>query len=95
MLILEAFVAGLTILFVLAPLLGWSVRPAFETSARLACDNIDDLRAQRRQILASIKDLDLEFAVGKLTQPDYEQAREELSREAIAVYRRLDEDADA
>jgi hypothetical protein len=95
MIILTALVAGASILFVMAPLLGWGAVPAFETPAGGAARRREELLQRRQEILSSIKDLELEHAVGKLTREDYEQTREHLSHQAIQVYRELDEDAGA
>lgn len=84
-----AAILGATTLWVLAPLLGWTRREE-EAPGPLA-EQQEDLLAARREILTSIKDLDMEAQVGKLTPEDYEETRERLSQEAIEVLRRLDE----
>ena len=92
MILLTAVVVSAAILFVLAPLLGWGVgeRDAtFETSTPAATRQAELLH-QRREILASIRDLDLEYEVGKLTREDFEQAREHLTRQAVEIYRQMD-----
>ncbi len=83
-----AAILGATTLWVLAPLLGWT-RPEEAPDPRR--EEQEDLLAARREILASIKDLEMESQVGKLTPEDYEQTRERLSQEAVEVLRRLDE----
>lgn len=94
MLFLSALVAGSTALFVLGPLLGWGSAPAFDRES-----DVEDAHAallnRRTEVLASIKDLEMEYAVGKLTREDFEEARAELSQEAVDVYRRLDQDGGA
>ena len=90
MILLSAFVAAGTVLFIIAPLLGWGVTPAFDLTG--SSSRRDELLRQRQEILAGLKDLDLEFEVGKLTREDFEQTRERLSGQAIEVYREMDRD---
>lgn len=94
MIILAAVVAGVTALFILGPLLGWGSAPAWiigdeERALR------DDHLARRREILASIKDLEMEFAAGKLTRDDFDRTREELTTQAVEHLRRTDPDGAA
>lgn len=91
MILLAAVVAGGTALFVLSPLLGWGASEAFEPAPATTAAAADRL-ARRQQLLAAIKDLDMEYEVGKLRRDDYEQIREQLSREAIEIYRGMDRD---
>lgn len=90
MILLTAIVAGAASLFVLAPLLGWGVSPAFDVDTPTRTRQ-QELLSQRQEILASIKDLELEFEVGKLTKEDFDQTRERLSQQAIEIYRQMDE----
>lgn len=90
MILLSALVTAGTVLFILAPLLGWGVTPAFDLAG--SASRKDELLRQRQEILAGLKDLDLEFEVGKLTREDYEQTRERLSNQAIEIYREMDQD---
>jgi hypothetical protein len=92
MVIIAGIVVAGAALFVLAPLLGWGALPAFESGAAAVGAQRDQLLRQRQEILAAIKDLDLEFELGKLTREDHQQARERLAAEAFALYGRLDED---
>ena len=91
MILLAALVAGGTALFILSPLLGWGASEAFEPAPAATAASADRL-ARRQEVLAAIKDLDMEFEVGKLGREDYEQVREQLSREAIEIYRDMDRD---
>jgi len=90
--ILAGLVVAGTALFVLAPLLGWGAEPAFETADSAAASRREELMRRRQEMLAGIKDLELEYAVGKLTREDFEQTRARLSSEAVNIYRHLDED---
>lgn len=84
-----AAVLGVTTLYVLAPLLGWTRPDEEHTDA--AAEAQEDLLATRRELLSSIKDLEMEHQVGKLTHEDFEETRERLAREAVEVLRKLDE----
>jgi len=92
MLALGVLLAGATTIFILAPLVGWGGAPAFDDTGAAAGRENDILR-RRQEILASIKDLEMEYEVGKLTKEDYEQIRERLSEDAIEIYRQMDRDA--
>jgi len=92
MMILSAALAGVTALWVLAPLLGWGTAPAFDPPAAAKASLKEELLRQRQEILAGIKDLDLEYEVGKLTKEDYEMTRERLAQQAVEIYRQMDKD---
>ena len=92
MIVLTAIVAGAAAFFVLSPLLGWGTSPAFET-ATPANTRDQELLRQRREVLAGIKDLEIEYEVGKLTKEDFEQTRERLSQQALEIYRQMDRHA--
>ncbi len=94
MLVIGVLLAGATTLFILAPLIGWGGPPAFDDGA-VAAGREQDILRRRQEILASIKDLEMEYEVGKLTKEDYEQIRERLSEDAIEIYRQMDRDAGA
>jgi hypothetical protein len=86
--VISAAILGFTTLWVLAPLLGWG--GGEEEAAGEAASAREELLEARRQILTSIKDLDMEFQIGKLTKEDYEETRERLAREAVDVLKRID-----
>jgi hypothetical protein len=86
-----AAVLGATTFWVLAPLLGWAGEEA--EAPEPAAEEQERLLAVRRELLSSIKDLDMEHQVGKLSPEDYQETRERLTREAVAVLRRIDEEA--
>ncbi|HZI92821.1 MAG TPA: hypothetical protein VFE84_01145 [Patescibacteria group bacterium] len=92
MIILTGVVAAAAALFVLSPLLGWGGSPAFETTTP-AGSREQELLRQRQETLASIKDLEMEYEVGKLTKEDFDQTRERLSQQAIEIYRQMDRHA--
>jgi|SoiMethySBSTD1v2_1073268.scaffolds.fasta_scaffold4053185_2 hypothetical protein len=91
----SAVLAGAVALYVLGPILGWgSPAPLADTGAREA-DRRRELLDRRQETLAGLKDLTMEYEVGKLTREDYEQQREKLTREAVEIYRELDKDGAA
>jgi hypothetical protein len=87
---LAAVIVGATTLWVLAPILGWTAPREDEGPSRTDSGQ-EELLEARRQLLASIKDLEMEFRTGKLTQEDYEQTRERLTREAVEVLKKIDQ----
>ena len=95
MIFLLALVAGCTVLFILAPLLGWRSTPAFPDEATISRDSREELLQERREILAGIKDLEMEYEVGKLTREDYTKTREQLARQAVEIYRQMDRNGQA
>ena len=84
-----AVILGVTTLWVLAPILGWT--RSEDEGEDGAAEEQEALLASRRELLTSIKDLEMEYKVGKLTPEDYEETREGLVREATEVLRHLDE----
>jgi len=91
---LSASVAGAVALFILSPLLGWGTAPAFD-AAPPGSDRKRELLEQRQETLAALRDLQMEFEVGKLTREDYEQTRERLTLHAVEIYREMDKDGAA
>jgi len=83
-----AAMLGATILWVLAPVFGWG-DPTGERHDLAAAER-DDLLKERQEKLAAIKDLEMEFRIGKLTKDDFEETRERLAREAVEILKRID-----
>lgn len=46
---------------------------------------------RKEETLLSIKELEFDFKTGKISQEDYEQMREKLEAEAVAVLERIDQ----
>lgn len=84
---LSAAVLGITTFWVLAPILGWGREAAEEDASTV---EREELLESRRQVLASIKDLEMEHQVGKLTPEDFQETREQLTKEAVSILRRID-----
>ncbi len=89
MIALSALVVAGAALWVLAPLLGWGATDAFASSG----EGLSDTMQRRNETLKALKDLELEFEMGKLTREDYEQTRAQLSRQAVEIYKELDAQA--
>jgi len=51
----------------------------------------DLLQRKKEVVLANIQDLDFEYKCGKLSVEDYNKVRSEMSGEAAAVFREIDE----
>ena len=89
MILLSALAVASAALFVLAPLLGWGASEAFPASAGAR----EDLIARRQETLKELKDLEMEYEVGKLTAEDYEKTRAHLSQQAVEIYKQIDAQA--
>jgi hypothetical protein len=80
-------VLTLVVLLVSAPLRGsHSARAEQRDEVRRA-----DLEAAREAKYREIRDAELDYRTGKLSQADWKRADRELRREAIDILRRLDE----
>ncbi|MGH9869375.1 MAG: hypothetical protein ACREAA_14580 [Candidatus Polarisedimenticolia bacterium] len=88
----SAVIAGTVALFVLGPLLAWRDESAKEAALQEAGDRRRELMGRRQEALSGLKDLQMEFEVGKLTREDYEQQREKLTRQTVEIYREMDQD---
>jgi hypothetical protein len=89
MILLSALVVAVVALWVLGPLLGWGATEAFPAEATAK----NELLARRQEALKDLKDLEMEFAVGKLTREDFERTKAELSHQAVEIYKEIDAQA--
>jgi len=85
---LAAALLGLITVWVLGPLLGWG--NADEARRTAAADDRENLLDRRRELLTAIKDLEMEFRIGKLSKEDFEESRERLAVETVDVLKRID-----
>jgi hypothetical protein len=76
---------GVVIYLVLRPIL--SANAAVEGTAPASTD---DLVAHRDAIYAAIREVDLDFQTGKITEADHTTRREQLVQQGIAVLKALD-----
>jgi hypothetical protein len=77
-----------TLLYILEPLFIASTSVALKVSGNTQTDKIALLDRKERSLRA-IKDLDLDFKMGKLSQLDYEASRNELSLEVAEMLSKL------
>ncbi len=62
-----------------------------EEEIPLPVDDLDELYAKRDAIYEAIKELELDYQVGKLSEEDYKRFSARLKREAAEILRRIDE----
>jgi hypothetical protein len=74
--------------FVLWPLLGSQRQVAVSIPARIA-----DLQARRQYLVQAIRDVDFDFASGKMLDEEYQETRGKYIREAAVVLRDLEKEA--
>ena len=72
------------------------VRPLFRKDDSLESAIIEEtewdlLQRKKEVVLGNIQDLDFEYKCGKLSQEDYTHVRAEMSAEAAAVLRQIDD----
>ncbi|HEX2189622.1 MAG TPA: zinc ribbon domain-containing protein [Longimicrobiaceae bacterium] len=86
LLALSVLLALLATLLVVHPI--WGRRAAL--LADVAAGEVLDAEARRRVALAALKELEYDFAAGKLDDADYRSQRERLSAEAVRAIRAAD-----
>jgi len=79
--------AVLTGLFIAYPLLQKNRQAVSFASNHRA----EELEARKAEIYAAIKDIDFDFQMGKLSQEDYDQLRNQYKAEAVALLKRADQ----
>ncbi|MBI3449224.1 MAG: hypothetical protein HY049_09955 [Acidobacteria bacterium] len=75
-------------LWILSPILGWG--DASGERHDLAAAEREDLLHRRQEKLSAIKDLEMEYRIGKLSKEDFEETRERLAGEAVEVLKAID-----
>lgn len=73
--------------FVALPFMGWAEAAAFVAGGD---QRRQALEAQKLEAYAAIKDAELDFRMGKLTETDYQFVREKYAQEALAALAALD-----
>ena len=87
---LAAALLGLVALvYIVAPLLRGENAPAAREAA--AASEARDLLSQREMLLASLRDLEDDHATAKVSDEDYENLKQQLTRQAVEVLKRLDD----
>jgi len=74
--------------FVLWPLLRSQREVVVSVPARIA-----DLQARRQYLIQAIRDVDFDFASGKMLDEEYQETRDKYIREAAVVLRDLEKEA--
>ena len=74
---------------IVAPLLRGESAPAAREAA--AASEARDLQSQREMLLASLRDLEDDHATAKISDEDYESLKQQLTRQAVEVLKRLDD----
>jgi hypothetical protein len=46
--------------------------------------------AEKEEILSALKDIEMDFRMGKLSQEDYDNLKADFERRAVAVFQRLE-----
>jgi hypothetical protein len=91
--------AALVALVVAFALVLASLRPLFGPEPAPADDgSLADLQARREELVRSLRDLDLDFAMGKITEDDRDRLRADLEGRAVRILASIDAasaDADA
>jgi rubrerythrin len=84
-------------LFVLVASLAYIAHPYFKKqtvspkSKKARSNRLSDLQAQRDTILASIKDLEFDREMGKVSDEDYAQMNTQFRRDAVGILQQIDQ----
>lgn len=85
-----SILAGLALLALVAAFVG---RPLFERSGTRVAEQdrqLSSLLAERDRVLSSLQDLDMDRAMNKILEDDYQAQRAELLTEGAAILREID-----
>ncbi len=85
-LLIALLISGLAIAAVAWPLLKKGPAPVLIEDDRLA-----ELFQRKEQVLASIKELEFDYRVGKLSEEDYQQYDQRLRRQAIGILQQIEQ----
>ncbi len=86
--VFASLVAAGVFLFVLQPVL---THTTWASDDEETVETLEELYAQRDALYRSIKELEFDYRVGKLTDEDYRRFVGQLKRQAADVLRRIDE----
>lgn len=81
-------VVGFFALYVLSPFFERSFRNRKLASSAVAQEN---LMFRKEEILGALDDLEYDYKMKKMTEPDYDQLKEKLTGEAIDVMKKLEQ----
>lgn len=87
-------ISGLTALFIALPFFIKSQKSASDFDEDIAEDpvlkRLKALHIQKDSLYSAIRDIDLDFGLGKLTQEDYDDLRRKYRLEAASVLKEID-----
>ena len=84
---------SLLALMLLAGILGLTLLPMFGPERGLEEPSAEgELLARRAELLASLRDLDMDYETGKITEADRDRLRADLEGRAIHVLAAIDEE---
>jgi len=81
-------VVGFFAIYVFSPFFERAFRNRRVASASVVQEN---LGFRKQEILGALEDLEYDYKMKKMTEPDYEQLKEKLTREAIEVMKKLEQ----
>lgn len=84
-----ALLTGGVILYILLPVIQGR-RASLERSE----DELTESEAKKRVSLLALRDVEYDFATGKLDETDYKELKGEISREALAAFRDVEAESD-
>jgi len=85
-LLIALVLSGLAMAAVVWPLLKKGPAPVLVEDDRLA-----ELLHRKEQVLASIKELEFDYRVGKMSEADYQQYDQRLRRQAIGIMQQIEQ----
>jgi hypothetical protein len=94
-----SFVVGLLIALLFSILaiaaVAWPLLKRGPTPVLVEDDRLAELLHRKEQVLASIKELEFDYRVGKLSEADYQQYDQRLRRQAIGLMQQIEQMAPA
>lgn len=94
-----SFVVGLLIALLFSGLaiaaVAWPLLKRGPTPVLVEDDRLAELLHRKEQVLASIKELEFDYRVGKLSEADYQQYDQRLRRQAIGLMQQIEQMAPA
>lgn len=76
----------LAVLYVAFPLLKENLAPRRAATTGHA----RGVRSEKEDVLSSLRDIEMDYRMGKLSEEDYQNLKSEFEQRAVAVFRRLE-----
>lgn len=90
-----SFAVGLLVALLFSALaiaaVAWPLLKRGPTPVLVEDDRLAELLQRKEQVLASIKDLEFDYRVGKLSKADYQQYDQRLRRQAIGLMQQIEQ----